>query len=221
MQDTIIVTPEHQTDIYIYSRTKDYVTLEKRARKERPMRTDEDPREAFKIGRRPVWETLSLLSQSLKYRMPGIDILGVVLGEKIDGNNVTYRVEISSPGKNQPFLIFVLSGEAGFNLVYGEARNDNNGSVVSKVTMEFVKVDGVFLPSKWNVSQYYPDGGLIREEIRTMSDMQVNVPIPDSVFSESSYLREGEKLIDYTNNKKEFILKGGKLVGATDANKTN
>jgi hypothetical protein len=217
-QDTKIVTPAYQVNIYPYRRTKDYVTLEKRASKERPIRTEGvDPREAFNVAR-PIWEVLSRFSQAL--RMKGVETFGVVIKKKTETDGSTYRVEIFDPGKSQPGGIIILSGKAGFNPVYVEQRHDKGG--FTRTTTEFVEIDGVFLPSKWNMSLYYPsDSKLLREVVRTIYDMQINMPIPDSTFSECSYMQEGEKLIDHTNNKKEFILKAGKFVVATDANKTN
>ena len=208
-QDIEIVTQEYQICISPFRMTKDHVVLERIARKERPIPTARsDPRKVFKIGK-PIWLAFSQLSQSLQ--MTGIETFGVVLKEKTEGGNVTYRLEVSDPGKKQPFHILVLSGEAGFNPTYIESRED--GLVLTRKTLEFTEIEGIYLPSKWNVSQYYPsDGGLMREVVRTIDNMQINVPIPDSTFSERSYLREGEKLIDHTNNKKEFIFEDGKLV---------
>ena len=208
-QDTKIVTPAYQVNIYPYRRTKDYVTLENRAKKKRPIRTSGgDPREAFNVAR-PIWEFLSRFSQALK--MEGIETYGVVLKKKIETDGTTYRVEIFDPGKSQPSSIILLSSEAGFNPVYVEQRHDKGG--FTRTTTEFVEIDGVFLPSKWDMSLYYPsDSKLLREVVRTIYDMQINMPIPDSTFSEASYLREGEKLIDHTNNKKEYILKDAKFV---------
>ena len=208
-QNTKIVTPEYQVNIYPYRRTKDYVTLEKRARKERPIRTEGvDPREAFNVAR-PIWEVLSRFSQALK--MEGVETFGVVIKKKTEPDGSTYRVEIFDPGKKQPSGIIILSSEAGFNPVYVEQRHYKGG--FTRTTTEFVEIDGIYLPSKWNMSLYYPsDSQLLREVVRTIDNTQINVPIPDSTFSETSYLREGEKLIDHTNYKKEFIFRDGQLV---------
>lgn len=209
LEDTKIVTPAYQVNIYPYRRTKDYVTLEKRAEKKRPIRTEGvDPREAFNIAR-PIWEVLSRFSQAL--RMEGVETFGVVIKKKTEGDNMTYRVEIFDPGKSRSGGIIILSSKAGFNPVYVEQRHDKGG--FTRTTTEFIEIDGVFLPNKWNMSLYYPsDSKLLREVARTIYDMQINMPISDSTFSEASYLRDGEKLIDHTNNKKEYILKDGKFV---------
>jgi hypothetical protein len=207
-QNTKIVTPAYQVNIYPYRRTKDYVTLEKRANKERPIRTEGvDPREAFNVAR-PIWEVLSRFSQALK--MEGVETFGVVIKKKTETDGSTYRVEIFDPGKNQPSGIIILSSEVGFNPVYVEQRHDKGG--FTRTTTEFVEIDGIYLPSIWNMSLYYPsDSQLLREVIRTMSDMQVNVPIPDSTFSETSYLREGEKFIDKIQGK-EYTYQDGDLI---------
>lgn len=221
-ENTEIVTSEHQISISPFRRTKDHVVEEKIARKEKSRRTERsDPREAFNVGMMPVWELLSLISQSLKSHKPGVDTYSVVLEEKTEGNiALTYRIKMTNPEKSREFFTFVLRGEVGFNPVYTESRTEDGSAVLSESTRDFVKVQDVFLPSKWNASQYYPsDGKLLREVNRTMSDMQVNVSMPDSTFSEYNYLQDGDRYIDDIK-KKKYIYKGAsKLVEITDANK--
>ena len=215
LQVTEIITPEYQVNISPLTKTKDHVILKRIARKEKPKRTHRsDPRKTFNIGTKSIWLTLSQLSQSLE--MTGIETYDIVLKEKTAGSDVVYRIEMSHPRKERAFLIIELSSKVGFNPTYIEHINESNGSMLSKTTMEFVKIQDVFLPRKWDVSQYYPsDGGLMREVVRTIDDMQINLSIPDSTFSEHNYLHDGDKYIDKIKEKK-YYKKADKLVEDTE-----
>jgi hypothetical protein len=203
-----IETPEHQFDISPLTKTKNNAVLRRIAIKERLKPTHRtDPREVFYLGSKTLWLTLSQLSQSLQ--IPGIEKFGVVIKKKTAGDATTYRIEISDPGKDRPFSILVLSGEAGFNCTYIENWYDD-GPLMSKTTTEFVNQQGVFLPKKWNMSQYYKDGGLMRQESRAIEEMQINKPILDSTFSELTYLVDGDRYNDEIQ-KKKYTIKAGKL----------
>ncbi len=201
-----IVTSEHQIKISPLNWTKDNVVLSRTAIKEcfRPVHRN-DPREVFYIGEKTLWLSLPQLAQA--FQIPGI---GVIIKKKSVGDNITYRIDLSRPGKDRPFSIVILSSEAGFNRTFIENWYDD-GSLMSKITTEFVNLQGVFLPKKWKMSIYYPDGGLMRQEDYTIEHQQINIPISDSTFSELTYLHSGDKLRDKIANK-EFEYKNGKLV---------
>jgi hypothetical protein len=94
-----------------------------------------------------------------------------------------------------------MSSETGFNLTYMENQYDE-ASLRSKTTIEFVNLKGVFLPSKWKISQYSPKGGLIKEKILTVEHQNINNTISEITFSERSYLNDGDKYRDEITKKK-------------------
>jgi hypothetical protein len=209
-EQLFLVTSEHEIEITPLSwRGKDNAVTSRIAMKRPPGATDlTDPRDVFRIGYKTLWLTLSQLAQHLQ--MPNIEKLGIVIKEKSAGGHKTYRIEISDPGVVHPSQIFVLGDEVGFNRTYIENWYDKD-SLMSKTTTEFVNLQGVFLPKKWEFSQYYRDGGLMRQEFNTIETQQINVPIPDSTFSELTYLSSGDRLRDRITNK-DFECKNGKLV---------
>ena len=195
-----ISKPEYQMEILTYSKTKGGIILNKLARKERAGKFRiTDPREAFSIGEKKLWFTLSQLSQALQ--IPDSKKFGVVVKKKSVDDNITYRIEISMPGENWPFMVLVMSSETGFNLTYMENQYDE-ASLRSKTTIEFVNLKGVFLPSKWKISQYSPKGGLIKEKILTVEHQNINNTISEITFSERSYLNDGDKYRDEITKKK-------------------
>ena len=203
-----IDTPEYQITISPESWSKDRIIREKCARKQSPRAVDfPDPRKVFYWGNRTVWKTLTMFSQSLQ--TSGGETYGVVLKEKSAGDHIIYRLEISMPGKNRPFSVLIFDSEAGFHPVSIENYYED-GSLLSKKTIEFTTLQGVFLPRKWEMSQYFPDGGLMRKEICTIEEQQINTPIADSTFSELTYLKEGDQIRDEIQNKR-YTIRGGKF----------
>lgn len=208
-----IDTPEHQIRISPESWSKDHVIKKKCARKQIAGTIDiTDPRNVFNWGIRTLWLTLSLFSQSLQ--TSGIETYGIVLKENSAGDHIIYRLEISMPGKNWPFSILVFDSAAGFNPVYIENRYEEDGSLRSEKTVLFTAVQDVFLPARWEMSQYFPDGGLMRREICTIEEQQINAAIPDSTFSELTYLKEGDQIRDEIRNKR-YTIQDGKIVEDT------
>lgn len=210
-EQVFLVTSEEQIEIIpARQRKKDNAVLSRIAIKE-PSGTTAitDPRKVFYTGGRLLWISLSMLSQNLQ--TPDIEHFGVVMKKQVAGDNITYRIEMSDPGKNRPFCIFTLSSEVGFNRTYFEEWNDEDGSLIAIITTDFVKLDGVFLPKKWSFFQYFPDGELMRQEINTIENQQINVTIPESTFSELTYLNSGDKFRDKVANK-DFEYKNGELV---------
>lgn len=205
-----ISTPEHQTQIFPYTKTKDNITLSRIGIKEKPGRTisTNDPRIAFNMGGKTLWLLLSQFSLSLQ--IPDIEHYGVVIKEKSNGKKIIYRVEISDPNENWPFTLFELNSETGFNYTYVENWFDKN-SLLSKIVTEFVELNGTFLPKKWKVSHYSSEGRLEREENFTVEKQQINKPVPENTFSERTYLKDGDKLRDeitkrqYTYIDKQFV----------------
>ena len=124
---------------------------------------------------------------------------------------------MSDPGKNRPFCIFTLSSEVGFNRTYFEEWNDEDGSLIAIITTDFVKLNDVFLPKKWSFFQYFPDGELMRQEINTIENQQINVTIPERTFSEIAYLNSGDRFIDKIDGK-EYKYQDEKLVLVADVN---
>lgn len=167
-----------------------------------------DPRDVFNIGSKTLWLTLSQLSQHLQ--TPDIEHFGVVIKEKANNGKMTYRVEISDPAEGFPFQIIVLSGEVGFNCTLIQNWYDGD-TLMSEITTEFVNHQGIFLPKKWEKSQYYQDGGLMRQEFNTIEQQETNKPIQESTFSAQNYLNEGGKLRDRIAGK-EYKRKNGKLL---------
>jgi hypothetical protein len=215
-ESIFIVTSKYQTWIQPLRETKDNVVLSRLAIKDRAgAAAVTDPRDRFYMGNKTLWLSYLQLSQSL--RIPGIEHYGVVIKKKTVGDNITYRVEMSAPGKDKPFNIDTLSSEAGYNRTCIENWYDN-GSLRAKTTIEFVNIQGVFLPRKWKMSQYFQDGGLLHRENCTIENQQINVSIPDSTFSVHTYLHNGDKFRDNIAHK-EYKYQDANLVPITDVNK--
>ncbi|MCK5225966.1 MAG: hypothetical protein KAQ89_04550 [Planctomycetes bacterium] len=172
--------------------------------------TGSDPRESFNVGS-PVWLLLSQLSQSLRQKREGVETYDVILEEgKTAENKLVYHIQMFMPGQSYPILKFILKEDAGFNPTYIEARR--NGLLISRVTTDFVKIDGIFLPSKRQEMQY-DESGLRRDSQRTINNTQINAQLPDKTFSiDNCGLEDGDSFVDEINNK-SYIYKGeGKLV---------
>jgi len=206
----LIVTSDNQIEISpLVWRTKDNSILSRIAIKEYAGASQRiDPRQLFFIGEKTLWLSLSQVSQSLK--IPNIEKIGVVIKKQTMGNNITYRIEVSEPGKDRPFSIVVLDSEAGFNRTYIENWYDN-GSLMSKTTAEFVKIQNVFLPKKWTILQYFTDGGLMQQVDCSIENQQINTPIPDNTFSAYTYLHNGDKFKDNIA-RKEYKYQDANLV---------
>ena len=212
-----IVTSEHQTEITPASwRSKDNAVSSRVAVKELPGTSRiTDPRKVFYWGNKILWLSLRQILQNLQ--TPGISHFGVVIKKKSAGNNTTYRLELSDSGKDKPFGMYIFSSEAGFNQTYFETYYDN-GSLRSKKTIEFAKVQDVYLPKKWEVLQYFEDGGLMRQENCTVENQEINKSIPDDTFSERKYLHEGDIFRDKIAGK-EYKYQDANLVFIADIKK--
>jgi hypothetical protein len=224
---TGIITGEYKIESYPYTKKKDGTILtrmaEKRLRRQPEIITDDsDPRIGFNIGR-PVWELLSQFSDGLRsYNKGDINTFyDVVLEKEQTAKGITYRMQLTDPGASQPFEKFVLDGEKGFNPTYIEVKNDK-GITISEITTDFIKIEGIFLPSKRHVIQYDgADGRLRREAKSTFSNMQVNMTLPKNTFSLNNLgLCNGDKFVDKILNK-EYTYQDANLVSIADANKTN
>jgi hypothetical protein len=214
-----IVTSEHETDIIPASwRKKDNAITSRMATKELPGTSRmSDPRKVFYMGNKTLWLSLSQFSQA--FQSPDLKkLFGIVIKKKSTGDNITYRIEVSHPGKDKPFGVHIFSSEMGFNQTYFETYLDN-GSLRSKKTIEFVKVNGVFLPKKWMLLQYFPEGGLMRQEDCIIENQQINKPIPDSNFSVSSYLHEGDEFRDKITKKNYRFKEATKTLEPIDKDK--
>ena len=64
------------------------------------------------------------------------------------------------------------------------------------------------------MSQYFPDGGLMRQEVCIIQEQQINTFIPEGIFSEFTYLKDGDSYRDTIRNK-TYDIKAGNLVEKT------
>ena len=213
-EQTKIVTPECEiiSNPSRWTENNTIVTRRNAIRQKASMRktTGSDPRESFNVGS-PVWLLLSQLSQSLRQKREGVETYDVILEEgKTAENKLVYHIQMFMPGQSYPILKFILKEDAGFNPTYIEARR--NGLLISRVTTDFVKIDGIFLPSKRQEMQY-DESGLRRDSQRTINNTQINAQLPDKTFSiDNCGLEDGDSFVDEINNK-SYIYKGeGKLV---------
>jgi len=222
---TTIVTPGNRIEVSINTRTKDRVVSGRTARKQlAPSHRElDDPRVFFNVGS-PVWQLLSQLGQSLANPTKGVATYGVVLEKKeTAGSAVSYRVKMSSPGKSHAVVTCILSGDVGFNPVYVELRDVNDGNLVLfKTTVEFATVQDVFVPKKLHQLQFdRVDGKLKRDVEYEITEMQINVAIPEDAFSvQKCGLFDGDRFIDEIA-KKEYTYKldSGCFVDKNDSKK--
>lgn len=204
-----LATPEHEIKMIPLDTSINNVVINRLARKlPRGSFRMTDPRDIFHIGSKTLWLTLSLLSQHLK--TPDIEKYDIVIKEISLNSNTAYRIEIFEPNEDYHFQVLVLSGDAGFNRTYIENWYDKD-SLMSKTITEFINIEGVFLPKKWEMLQYYKDGGLMRQEINTVEHQQINTPILNDTFSTQKYLTEGSEFRDRIAGKK-YKYENNKLV---------
>lgn len=200
---TNIITNEYELESYPYTMEKDGTVLSRIAEKRKLnksgiIKDESDPRICFAIGR-PVWELLSQFSSGLRnyYRGDVNVFYDVVLEKKQTAKGSSYRVQLKNPGATQPFEVFVLDGEKGFNPTYIEVINDN-GVKISEITTDFNEINGIFLPIQRQVLQYDGNDGLLRRQSdSTFRDLQVNISFPENTFSINNLgLKNGEKFVD-------------------------
>ncbi len=204
-----ISTPDHQIQIVPYSKNKDNVTTSRMGIKRRAGKSGiTDPRVVFNAGGKTLWLLLSQFSQSLQ--IPDIEYFGVVIKEKSDGKKIIYRLEISDPNESWHFMVLELNSETGFNYTCMENWFDEN-LLMSKIITEFVEINGTFLPNKWKVSHYSREGRLEKEESITVKNQQINNTVPESAFSEQTYLKDGDHLLDEATRQR-YKYENGKLI---------
>lgn len=225
MERTKIITGEYEIESYPDRKKKDGTILGRIARKQlrkqpQIITDDTDPRIGFNIGR-PVWELLSQFSEGLRsYQKGDVNIFyDVVLEKEQTAKGVNYRMQFAKPGASYPFDKFILDGEKGFNPTYIEVKNDR-GITISEITIDFNKIDGIFLPSQRHVLQYDgTDGRLRREAKSTFSEMKVNMALPENTFSLNNLgLCNGDKFVDDIKGK-EYKYQDANLVPIADVNK--
>lgn len=204
-----ILTAEYRIEIGPLKQTKNGTILTRMARKEKAgMTRVTDPRKRFYNGGEMLWLSFSRFSEYLQ--APETETYGVVFKEKSTGDRTTYRMEVSEPGKEQPFSVIVLSSDAGFNRTLVENWYDD-GSLMSQIDTEFVSHQGIYLPKRWTSSQYFQGGGLRYREVCTIENQQINTSIPENVFSEFTYLQDGDMYKDDIQGKR-YTVKAGKLL---------
>jgi hypothetical protein len=224
---TKIITGEYEIESLPYTFKKDGTILGRIGRKQlhKPSQIDfdeSDPRHCFSIGQ-PAWVTLSKMSEYVRnYNkdpngtvggMSKSDFDSVVLEKDQTAKGITYRMKLTVPGEGYEEITF--DGAKGFNPTYIEVKN-GKGIKISKITIDFNEIDGIFLPSQRHVLQYDgTDGRLRREAKSTFSDMQVNMVFPENTFSLNNLgLCNGDKFIDKILDK-EYTYKDGKLIEET------
>jgi len=169
-----------------------------------------DPRGFFQVGT-PVWVLLSQLSETLRlYRQGDIDsVFNVMLEKSTEGK--MYRVKIANPCENQWYTIFVLDGTKGFNPINIENKYPN-GVTLSEISTEFFEIQSVFLPKTSRLVRYEGDSSLKEISTVTLSDMQINMSLPENTFTINNLgLQDGDNFVDKTANK-EYTYQGGELV---------
>jgi hypothetical protein len=214
--DIRIVTPEYRIESYPFIKGQDG-TIKKRMAVKKSVNPAglrrlaiSDPRENFYFGS-PIWVLLSQLSRSIEYKEKGVETFGVILEKgKTAEDNTVYRIQVTDPGLNeQTILTFILKEDIGFNIAYNEAK-DNEGSLYSRISIDFAKIEGIFLPTKRVVKQY-GDFGLSSEDVRTINTTKINAKIADKTFSLDNCLSNGDKFVDKIAGKR-FEYKDGELM---------
>ncbi len=210
-----LVTSYYQTEITPASwRAKDNVISSRIAMKQLPGGVHIiDPRKVFYFGEKTLWRSLRNILQNLQ--TPDIEHYGVVIKKKSPDNDTAFRLELSD-SRNKILGMYIFSREVGFNQTYFETYFDD-GSLRSKETIEFVKIQNVYLTKKWEGLVYFKDGGLDWQENCTIENQQINISIPDTTFSELVYLHNGDKLKDKIAGK-EYKYENANLVFIADIN---
>lgn len=204
-----IVSPEHKIEITPLSKPKNNVVKDRIAIKKLPSPVRRiDPRDVYYVGNSTLWETLSRFSEVIQ--QAGVKTRVIVIKKISKDSHVIYHVEAYLPGKEQLASVIVLDSEVGFNFTSIENWRED-GTRYSKITNKFVNIKGIYLPVEREVLQFFEDGDIMRHDHYTIEHQQANTSIPDSVFSEFTYLKDGDQYNDKIKNKK-YKVKSGKLV---------
>ncbi len=211
--NTQIVTKDYQLTIGPLRWSNEREVTRRRAVKKEPRPVDRiNPKDAFFIGSKSLWVSLSQLSQLLL--MDDVETYRIIVRKKTVYGSLIYRVEVAEPGKEHPFSAIELDERVGFNRTLIENWHDN-GALMSQTTTQFICLQGIYLPKEWTMSQYFPDGGLLRQETCTIEHQQINTTISEETFSELNYLQDGDTLRDEIQDK-QYTVQEGKLIEKTE-----
>jgi len=216
---TKIITGEYEIESSPYTFKEDGTILSRLARKRprNPSQIDSDesdPRYCFSIGQFP-WVLLPRISEWVhRQNTDPNDSLALEKAQTAEG--AIYRIQL----KNSLFeWKYTFEEEKGFNPTHIEVKN-NKGIKISEGTVDWIKIQGIFLPSEKQVFQYDGDNGLLRRQAKsTFSDMQVNITLPEGTFSLNNLsLKNGDKFIDKIEGK-EYTYQDTNLVPVAGPNK--
>ena len=158
---------------------------------------------------------LFLLNYIEKHGEFNIDGQSLRIEERVDGTTTEYRIEIPSPQTSPGEFVFttmIFNSDKGFNITLSETRSADS-KLNQKMTWDYEVIDGIYLPTRTMLQNFHGQNAELSYERECVYTNLLNKTIPENTFSdENCGLREGEKLIDKTNNKKEFVLKQGKFV---------
>jgi hypothetical protein len=225
-----IIANEYEIESSPYTFKKDGTILTWLAEKQlhNPAQTDldeSDPRHCFSIGK-PPWVLLSMMSEGVRRynndpngadgNMPNSAFSNVILEKAQTEKGTTYRVQFKNPLFEWKYI---FEEKNGFNPTHIEVKN-GKGIKISEGATDWIKIQGIFLPSEQLVVQYDGgDGRLRRQAKSTFSDMQVNMALPEDTFSLSNLgLKNGDKFIDKVAGK-EYKYQDANLVPIADPNK--
>ncbi len=205
-QRTIINTPEYEIKCVPKAFKKDGTITRKMARKYVGRKfpgfySEEDPRTFFYILISP-WEQFSNLIKLHDLYLEGAadSFMEVKLEKSQVGESTIYCVQIIDPESGEVGEKIVLDSSKGFNVI--SVQQWYKGKVLSKITRDFAKIDGVYLPINEDKLQYDREGLLRHDENFTLSEMQINTVISEETFSIHNLgLKDGDGYLDETKGK--------------------
>lgn len=156
-----------------------------------------------------------LLYQLEKHGEFSIDGHFLRVEKRVEGAITEYRIEIPAKLSPEIFIstVMIFSSDKGFNLVSNKTQVIG-GKVYQEMICDYETINGVYLPIRTMMQNYKGENAeLAYQREYSITNLQVNQEIPEDTFADKNCgLREGEKLIDHTNNKKVFKLEKGKFV---------
>ena len=215
-EEIMIKIPSYTIQSYDCKKTLDDIVLERMADKNKRSQFSGygiDPRESFNVAY-PIWELLSMFSQSSLKDGYGAEI--VAIKEGISSKlGFVYKMELAyfTPQEKAGYVM-LFPENSGFNVADVTLYKDEK--IFSQIITEYKEIAGVgaYVPYVVHIMAYDSKGEKLRSETkRTFSITRINEPIPAETFSdENCGLREGDILVDHTDNEKRFVLKDGKFV---------
>jgi len=182
-QKTIILTSEYQIECYPDRWGKDNQVLGKIAKKKsvQSQRIDirgVDPRMCFNAGI-AVWDLLYQLAQASESQPDGV----WVEKKQIPEQGLLYQISVVDPRSGQSMMTLLLDETMGYYPKYIVTKT-KDGKLLSEISMEFVKIDDIFVPNKKIEKQYdKQDGGIVRSSDWSIEQMHINNMIPSETFT--------------------------------------